>query len=479
MFLNKRVTFWFFTIGFINAFIISQLLQDGMFMDGMLYTSVGKNLSQGIGTFWQPRFSETTMFSFHEQPPLYFGLLAIFYKIFGTNMYVERLFVLTFFVLTLVYIGKFWKKLFIENQLIAKHTWLPVLFYCTIPVCFWAYSNHVEEVVMCAFVLMSVYYAYEALFLSKKIVFNLVLSGIFVFMSSLTKGPQGLFPIVCAVFYWLITRNISFRKMILYSLILVGVPALIYGSLILIDHEVYDSFKQYFSNRFVKTFNNVYATTDNHFEILIRLFTELLPMLILTIAVKFFSRRQNLQTQNSFQDKQKRWWLLAIGLSGSLPLAITTEQRGFYLVTALPYFVLAITAWLATTLIPLLEKINSKHIAFRIFSVCILLLLVFNLVADVLYVKTGSRKRDTDLLDDIYKIGKIVPEGEIARVPPQTWNNWSIQTYFVRYFYISLDAGNEKRNYFITEKNLPENLVPIEYKRYPVETKELNVYILK
>jgi len=104
------------------------------------------------------------MSSFHEQPPLYFGLLAIFYKVFGTSMYVERLFVFVFYTITLVYICKLWKKLFISHIEVAKNAWLPVLFYSVIPVCFWAYTNHVEEVVMCAFALMAVYYAYVALF---------------------------------------------------------------------------------------------------------------------------------------------------------------------------------------------------------------------------------------------------------------------------------------------------------------------------
>src|SRR6185503_15671837 len=132
MFLSRPLVFWILTIAVINMLIISQLVQDGMFMDGMLYTAVSKNLAEGLGTFWNPHFSKTINSSFHEQPPLYFGLLAIFYKVFGTSMYVERLFVFVFYCVTLIYICKFWKKLFIATEEIAKHIWLPVLFYSTI-----------------------------------------------------------------------------------------------------------------------------------------------------------------------------------------------------------------------------------------------------------------------------------------------------------------------------------------------------------
>ncbi|MFI5140740.1 MAG: ArnT family glycosyltransferase [Bacteroidia bacterium] len=456
--------------------IISQLVQDGMFMDGMLYTAVSKNLSEGLGTFWNPHFSKTSMSSFHEQPPLYFGLLAIFYKVFGTGMYVERLFVFVFYTLTLVYMCKLWKKIFITAPEIAKNTWLPVLFYSVIPVCFWAYTNHVEEVVMCAFALMAVYYAYVALFLKQKVILNLVISGCFIFLSSLTKGVQGLFPIVCVAFYWLVTRNVSLKKAIIYSFILAGVPSLIYGSLIFSNHNVYLSFEQYFTNRFVKTFNNFYATTNNRFEIIIRLVTELLPILSASILIIFFTGKHKPQDEHAAENKKKLWWLLAIGLSGSLPLAITTEQRGFYLVTALPYFTLAISAWLAPSLIYLLDKINVQKTGFKFFSYGMVISLFISVGYTVLQI--GNFNRDKDLLTDIYAIGKIVPKGETVSVPKQTWNEWDMQAYFIRYFYISLDATQNKHTYFVMQKNLPDSLVPKGYKLYPLKNTRLDLYTL-
>ncbi|HTA62933.1 MAG TPA: glycosyltransferase family 39 protein [Bacteroidia bacterium] len=456
--------------------IISQLVQDGMFMDGMLYTAVGKNLSDGLGTFWNPHFSKISMSSFHEQPPLYFGLLAIFYKVFGTSMYVERFFVFVFYTLTLVYICKLWEKIFIANAKIAKHTWLPVLFYSVIPVCFWAYTNHVEEVVMCAFATMAIYYAYIALFLNEKIILNLVLSGCFIFLASLTKGVQGLFPIGCAAFYWLVTKNSSFKKAALYSFILVGVPAIIYGVLILCNYYVYLSFETYFTNRFVKTFNNYYATTNNRFEIIIRLITELLPIFSVSILIKFFARKHKLQDENVTENKKKLWWLLFVGLSGSLPLAITTEQRGFYLVTALPYFALVISVWLAPTLIYLLDKIKIEKTGFKFFSYGMAVFFFVSIGYTVSQI--GNFSRDKDLLTDIYAIGAVVPKGEIISVPKQTSDEWDIQGYFIRYFYISVDGTKNQHPYFMMQKNLPDSLVPVGYKLYPLKSTRLNLYTL-
>ena len=478
MLLRKPVVFWILTIVVINFLILSQLIQDGMFMDGMLYTCVGKNLSEGLGTFWNLHFDKTTMVSFHEQPPLYFGLLAIFYKLFGGSMYTERLFVFVFYAATLFFICRLWQKIFIDDAALSKYIWLPVLFYSTIPVCFWAYPNHAEETVMCTFALGAGYFAYNALFLNKQVLLNLLLSGIFIFLSSLTKGVQGLFPVTCAAFYWFITKNISFKKAVIYSGILVAVPALIYATLILINHQVYISFEQYFTNRFVKTFQGVYTTTDYRLEIIVRLFTELLPILLTCLLLGILSKRYTSQNKPNAESKKKLLWLFAVGLSGSLPLAITTEQRGFYLVTSLPFFTIGIAAWVAPSLNNLFDHISEKKPSFKIFSYSIILALIVSVVFCIFQI--GNFKRDKELLTDIYQIGNIVPKGEIMGSDIKTRVNFGIETYFVRYFYISLDTPEKQYHYFLTQKEFPQDaVVPAGYVLYPLKTNKLNLYVLK
>ena len=56
---TKHLPFWLITLSMFVALILPTLLQDGMFMDGLFYASVSKNLADGIGTFWFPHFSQT------------------------------------------------------------------------------------------------------------------------------------------------------------------------------------------------------------------------------------------------------------------------------------------------------------------------------------------------------------------------------------------------------------------------------------
>jgi hypothetical protein len=257
----------------------------------------------------------------------------------------------------------------------------------------------VEETLMAVFTTLSIYYIYCALFLNTKIIYNLILGGVFIFLSSLTKGLQGMFPIIAVGFYWLLMRNLSFKKMLMFSFILIGVPALIYVFLLLTNVEAYQSIKSYFETRLVRTFNNVGATTDTHFDLLFRLFWELLPIAALSSIILFFTKKHKVYDVINKEHYKKLFWFLLIGLSGSLPLMVTLEQRGFYLVTSFPFFAIAIAMWLAPRITVFINKINVSSSRFRFLKITSIILLLATTVFSLLQI--GNTKRDNDLLADV------------------------------------------------------------------------------
>ncbi len=472
----KSFPFWLLTFSFILLLVVSQLVQDGIFNDGVLYISVSKNLADGLGTFWHPHFNKVYPV-FREQPPLYFGLLAVFFKIFGTGMYTERIFCFTCMVLTAFFIHKIWKKVMLRNNpVMIEHGWLPVLLWISIPVCFWAYSNHVEETVMALFVTISVYYLYQFLYIKKDNLIYLILAGIFIFLSSLTKGIQGIFPVTAIFFYWLVSKNISFKKNIIYSVILIGIPIFIYTLLILFNHHVYDALKEYLQNRLGKTFQTtVNNTTDYHLEIVVRLFTELIPMFLIIAIILLTSRKMNTDNTDKKERNETSLWFLLIGLSGTLPLAVTLEQRGFYMVMAFPLFALSAACFFSNRIFFLTDKINVTGKSFNIFKIVSIIVLVGSLLFTLLQI--GKTKRDEKILSDIYTIGKIIPHGEIVGTPYTISYEWGLSEYFSRYFYITLDASTNEHKYFMIRKDLPKNLVPPNYKIYPIHTMFVDLYV--
>jgi glycerol uptake facilitator-like aquaporin len=307
-------------------------------------------------------------------------------------MYVERLFCFLSFSLTLLYIHRIWKTLFFDDEKLIKNSWLPILFFTTIPICFWSYANHVEETVMTLFVVMSIYYLSIALFIKKHIVFYLILSGVCVFLSSLTKGLQGLFPLVGVLSYWILNRQkLSFKKSFIYSVILVGTPVIIYTLLIYFNSHIYDVLKLYLENRLGNTFNNsTRFTTSNRFEIMFRLFTELIPTFILMLIIFLLGKKYKAELEDQNNHSTKIYWLLLIGFSGTLPLMITLEQRGFYLLTTLPFFAISCAALVVNRMENLIEKINLDGNFYKYAKVLTVLILLFSLLFTI--SKIGKKK---------------------------------------------------------------------------------------
>ncbi len=55
---NPQFPFWVFTISVFIIAILPSLIRDGMFIDGIQYAAVSKNLANGLGTFWAPYMSQ-------------------------------------------------------------------------------------------------------------------------------------------------------------------------------------------------------------------------------------------------------------------------------------------------------------------------------------------------------------------------------------------------------------------------------------
>src|SRR4051812_39797406 len=104
------------TLAAFIAILCPTLFQDGMFMDGLLYAAIGKNFSQGLGTWWNLYFSHCWGSDYHEQPPMLFWLQAAFFRLFGTGFWVERLYSLLAAIANAFVISLIWKKIFLPKS---------------------------------------------------------------------------------------------------------------------------------------------------------------------------------------------------------------------------------------------------------------------------------------------------------------------------------------------------------------------------
>lgn len=454
--MKKQTPFNIFVLAVFIGLIVPLAIQDGMFMDGQIYAAVSHNLANGYGTFWFPTFSKSYMAEYSEQLPLFFGVQGIFFKLFGSSMYTERIFSFIMALITAYNIILIWKLVYQNEPEKKEFTWIPVFFWIMVPVISWSYIHNVEEVLMSVFATGAVYFILKGLILNKNLILNLTIGGVLIFLTSFCKGFQGLFPLVTIAFYWLFFKKISFKNAFWYSIILTLVPLIIYGFLFWNDTS-FQSIENYYNNRLVRTFTKSWsATTNNRFSLLIQLFEQLIPVFIL-MALFFGAFKRKMKGSSIIIDWKKFGFFLSIGLSGSLPLMVTLEQRGFYLTTSLPFTALALAGIGASFIGPVISQIDSNSRGLKIFRNVSIICLVGVIALSIFFI--GHTKRNETELHDVYLIGEAIPKNADINISMDLNSNYALRAYFVRHFHIDLDADVSKAHpYYLMVKGSNEKI---------------------
>ena len=470
---RQQLPFWLLTLGVLFGLTLPILIQDGMFMDAVLYSSVSHNLSLGIGTFWFPQFSYHNIMgltSFHEHPPLVFGIQSIFFRIFGNSLYVERFYTFLTLIISALLIMKLWKEIFPAENNLRNLGWIPVLLWITIPVCFWSYSNNMQENTMGVFTLFSVLLSYKAMKEPGTRYSLFILSGLFIFLAIFSKGVPGLFPVAIPILFLLILKRGGVMKSLTGTTILVLVPAILVALLFLFP-DSRESLSVYLFKRALHRINEV-PTVDTRFYILGRLVSELLPQIILTAIVFLFPLMRNKKI-SAPEYPAEVIFFMAVGLSASLPLMLTLVQKGFYFVPALPFFAIGLSLLIAPRVSQWVNRVGTTTLTFKTLIITGIILLVS--VAGITVMQAGKLKRDRELLHDVYLIGRVVPARSIVTIPKEMWQEWNLQCYLVRYFNISLDPVMSNR-YAIIDRETIKNPLP-GYKKTNLGTIQFDLYI--
>ena len=451
----KRINaFWLFTFFIFLILFLPSVLKDGMFLDGITYSAISKNLASGLGDFFNLTYSKTIHTNFHEHPPLVFGIQSLFFKILGNSFYTERVFglfisLLTFWGITLTW-SLFWKK---DQQ---KLSWIPVLFWISIPLVLWSYRNNLLENTMGVFTLFSSYFILKSLI--KKIWFYLIFGSLFIVLGLLSKGPVAFFPLSIPLIYGLVYKTKNYSLLSFFFLIIWVV--LIGAFFVFMFPGVYENITHYLNKQLFPAINNAREiTTNNRFFILFLLLKELLfPVLLgaIVVLLTYFKKM-------AFAGVPKTTVLFGfIAFAASIPLMISLKQRDFYLVPALPFFALSISFFLKPYIQSLIDLISERVLMglkkTTVFSFLILIGLLFS--------DNGS-SRDSVLLSDVYKISAEITEGGMISSSKELQTNWLLIAYLSRIGYLSLDK-NKQHQYLLTKK---DEHCPKGYKKSNIELK--------
>jgi len=458
-FFKKVSPGWLFTAAIFILLLLPSLLMKGMFMDGVIYGAVARNLSLGAGDFWHLKFSDTLLQPFHEHPPLAFYLESLVFRFVGDYYFSERLYTFLIALATAVVLVKVYRLMGGPAHL----SWFAVLLWITTERVFWSINQNMLEVTMSFFSLSTVYLLYEAeQRRGAKKLLQVLIAACLLLAAFLSKGFPGLFPLGFYFFRYLSRSGQSFRYFLFNTLIFSGLFLLCGLLLISLATGAKESLLHWLQQQVAGSVQGL-DRTGLRWPFISGFFQQLLPMfsvLLALLVILKIKRRRYLPLTDAQQV------MLYLGFSAFLPLLISPKLSFYYFVPAIPYFALFTAHYL--------EESLKKHTLIwptkKWMNVAALLCLVTNLIFSI--SQTGKAERNTSLLADVHALCSVLPPTSTLSVSESLAEDWTLFAYLQRAgrLNISRESG---ANFYLQRRN---EAAPIEKKEILLVLSEFRLF---
>lgn len=438
----KKYAPYVFIISLYIGITAPSLWTDGMFTDGAIYSVIARNSAFGNSGFWHLKFSETIMNPFYGHPPLVFFLESLVYRIFGEGLIVERLYSFLTGISVIILIFIISNKIFPTKN--NRAAFLSTLLFLMFPLVSWSFSNNMLENTVSVFVLLSFLLLLKSY--SVKRYTMLFLSGIFLFGGFMSKGFTALFIWSVPLFYYIIFRKSSLKRMFSDTILFIVFTVLPFLILMYFSENARNFFDNYFNEQIIGSIKNV-KTVSSRLFIISSLLNEMIIPTVLFIIIYIIAAIKKTKINLKKDTLKIVLFFFLISLSGILPMMISLKQRSFYIVPALPFLAISF-GFLFNEILEYFQRfimIFKKRIF--VFISYILLGTAFAMI----FLFAGKPGRDKIDISDVKLIKEIVPEGEILTISKSLYKNWSMYAYMQRYGKYSL--SKEKNNIWLLSGN--------------------------
>jgi 4-amino-4-deoxy-L-arabinose transferase-like glycosyltransferase len=462
----QTLPFYIFAAAIFLLIVCQDLLSNGMFLDGLIYSTVSKNLSEGIGTFWNPQFTATCISDFHEHPPLAFGLQSIFFSLFGESRLVDRSYsIFTLFITGLI-ILKIWKTLGYKNG------WIPLIIWLITPTVFWTSYNNLLENTLTVFTCLSILFYLKNQ--ENKNFYFILLSGLMLALGFLTKGFVAFFPWTFPFLLWLFMKDKAFGRMFsdTFWMFFFTITPLIL--LILLFPVARLSLHKYINNQVIESIRHI-VTVDSRFDIVKRLFSEIMPLAVLCVIFIFIGRLKRIPAVLSPESTKKALVFISVGLTGVLPIMISMKQSGFYILPTYPLFSIGASVLMYPFIDSLLIRIDYRSKGFIFFKWFSCILFCSGIFLSVWY--SGGFSRDRDKIEDTYSVLTAIPGGTIINISPDMYEDWSLHAYYARFKNVSLDPDlSNKREYLLIKNEYYSDTLTAKFDPVRISTRDYQLF---
>ena len=491
---SKTLAFKYFALFYIVAMFLPRLVVQGLFGDGLLYSSISRNMAIGKGSLWQPFFSSSYWLDnvppiYYENPPLMLWMESFLFRLMGDYWWVEKVYSLIILALNCWLMLKIW-QLFEQKKRVSLTGLgcLVLVFWYLMPRVLWGNPNNLMDNNLLTFCLLSIYFIFKAINIGHVSeveapnvgeVLNLadvkstdvdtpsvsapnssfivhhssfLAAGLCIFLGILTKGPVALYPLAIPVLWALFTKGISLKKAITDTLILTAISSAFFIGLLYFNPAAKTYFSIYWEQRLLAVIvgsrDDMKLSGWQHFEILETLFIELLPVLIvfLIFYVSLKAKKINIDIPRKYTDLGL--FFLFLGFAATLPIMISTKQSGIYLIPGLPMFAFS-AAFFA---LPFFERLVDLKM-FDVFSVRFKYFSWLGLTVSLIYsaVIMGNFGRDKLLLSDVENLKTVIPQDAKVGVCFEMMDNFVFHVNLQRFCRFELRKYTPT-DYFLTRK---------------------------
>ena len=413
------------------ALTVPRMWQRGMFLDGLIYASVSRNLAMGDGTVWAPTHTATDGAPFFEHPPLGFVLEAVGFRLAGDSFLVERGFSLLVYGLHALIIMAIWRRV-----MPAGFDWLPLLFWILPEVVTWSAVNNMLENTQALFTSVAVYCLLRTIgeASSRTQIGWSSLAGVSVVAATMTKGPVGLFPLAVPLFFPLLPHARRPPRLRVAWIAMAAVVAGAAIALVAFDAPRYE-IAEYLRRQVVPSLRGQREVTSENLGIVRYLGIEVIGRMSAGVAFLWLLCRRSQSATARVQPAA--WFFLAIGLVASLPIALSPKMSGHYFVPSAPFFAMAAAAFS----LPAIGRLDNLRSGGRGERVPLILAAVVLAAAILVPLVHGPvEPRDLEMVASLDAIASAIPRGSIVGTCRASQYDWSTGTYIERFFRVALDA---------------------------------------
>jgi 4-amino-4-deoxy-L-arabinose transferase-like glycosyltransferase len=454
----------FLAIGIFLLTLTPYLFQHGMFVDGVTYGAISRNLAEGIGTLDTPSYSAMYP-EFHEHPPFFFWVEGLAFWLFGDQFFIERL---TGIILGLTGItGVFFlQKTLSTDEQTSKHSYLSVLLWISFPLVSWAYNNNTLETLLIVLTLFASGFYLDGYL--KNQWWKVVIGTGFLILGFLTKGFVALFPLSVIPLHFLFLNKRALKPTLLFTL-LTAISLVALGLLLLFTFpQLVESVQLYFNQQLIPALKGEREiTTGNRAKILLDLLSQLVVPLVILIGLMIRKRLKQDQTRINWK---LALFLAAVGLSASVPLMISLKQRPFYLLPALPFFALSLHMLIAPFLKFDPVKINGKKWLLGLTA------MVWIGVIIIPMFTYNSFSRNQQVIEDIQKISTEVPEQTIIGGPVDLWGDWGLSSNLSRIAHLGLKCSMKEKYVILPKGDARSSELSADYKPVNLDLHKFTIW---